>query len=252
MLVEGRIKAMVQPGTGQELLSSAFSPRQNVTIVLSAAARIPRIVVSAPRYVSTCSVLTIDLSSSVGSGGLAWASIHYSVTSDNPSDNSQGRLASYLNTNFSNSIISRVRLSTLGNDFLAPGSTYVVNVEMCNFVGLCGSSSFLMTSTTESVLTVLIAGSPARQLRRSDSFKLSVNVVYLQQSCDGALSPSPSAFTFEWAVYQDDIQNISISSVANSAPYEFRLDPFVFSVQFNYEVKVLVRQQGTGSIIYLF
>jgi hypothetical protein len=93
----------------------------------------PRVVVHAPTVVSNASSFTLDVLSSQGNGGRAWASVHIvarSSTADVESVNA------FLNTSYS------VDPPTpLPARLLSAGHAYIFDVTVCNFLGECGVSS---------------------------------------------------------------------------------------------------------------
>jgi hypothetical protein len=134
------LKARCTSQTDPLCVSWPFSVPHNITVsvdldLLSAVV----VNLKIPSGLGACDDLSLDLSSSVGSGGRDWKFLSFAVSSSSSSSPLQQHL-----TNLTSSKSFSLSLSLpilLPNNLFARGASYSLTVELCSFLGNCGQTS---------------------------------------------------------------------------------------------------------------
>lgn len=141
-----------------------------------------------PAQVGNCSSLVLDVGSSRGSAGRSWTSYSMSVTSSTANTSS---ITEFLKRSFAPT--APLFISPL---FLVAGSSYTFTVTLCNFMGICGEISKIVSVRESNIPSFLIAGSPVRQMTVSQELKLATT---LQISRCG--DAGRSSVQYRWSVW---------------------------------------------------
>ena len=208
--------------------------RSAVSIGSPIAGIAPQIVVSVPAVVGSCDSLTIDISSSTGSGGRPWIVAMIQVRR---SDNGNiSLLQAYLNSTFKASPPTFVP-STL----IERGFSYIFSVYLCNFLSICNQASQVVVAVESVIPIVYLPGQPIRTTRRNSLVTIaSAASVSL---CSGDNSKSIS-LQYSWAISQNGIPLLSMSSVSND-PSKLILSPYILTANTYYTVQVTVTIKGS-------
>jgi hypothetical protein len=134
------LKARCTSRTDPLCVSWPFSVPHNITVSVNLD-MLSAVVVNLkiPSELGACDDLSLDLSSSVGSGGRDWKSISLMVSNSSSSSPLQQHL-----TNLTSSKSFSLSLSLpilLPNNLFARGASYSLTVELCSFLGNCGQTS---------------------------------------------------------------------------------------------------------------
>lgn len=198
----------------------------------------PVVVVVAPNVVSKCDGILIDLTGSSGSGGRAWDSVLFSVSSRH--EDSAGRIEAFLNTAFSVYPPSRV-----SKDLLQSGETYFVTVELCNFLKACSQKVFSFSVSQSAIPTVVIYGSDPRIVRRSEKVRLEA-AAYLP-GCNGQSSNLNLRYVWALQVLQASGTFASSGLASESRdPQIFLLPENVLTAGLTYRANVEVFHDATS------
>ena len=131
-IVDALIRAKCLKGTVCSKNFLMQSSGNSVIVLKPLIALVPSVMLIVPTQTGSCNNLTVDLSSSSGSGGRYWSAVHFTVKAADGDDS----LKTYLNENYnfqSNMIIvPRSKLST---------TTYQITASLTNFLGSTGSQS---------------------------------------------------------------------------------------------------------------
>lgn len=227
-LVPHKLKASCPAaGNARSCMSWNFSVPVNESISAPAAPLVPIVSVSAPALIGSCSLFTLDLTSSSGSSGRSWATV--SITAQSPSlavDTQQLNL--YLQRSYTLSPPTQIP-----SQLLEVG-LYSFSIVLCNFLGSCGQGSHSLTVTATQVPTVTIFGSSYVQILRSASLSLSSDAFI--SSCDGT-SEARSGIVLAWTVYQAGSLNVSIVSSSRQAD-TFVLPAYSLNAQTLYRINL--------------
>lgn len=197
-----------------------------VVIQAPAVAVQPKVQLFAPAVIGVCDDLTLDASTSVGSGGREWSKVTFSVYS---LAGVSSALQLFLKTNVT-ALYPPVPIPA----YLIPaGSKVSFTVTLCNFIGACGSATAQVVKKDSSVPLLSLPGSAYRQVYRKNS--VLVSSLTAMSNCNGSLSSQ--VFSYMWTVSLYGVQNLSLASVSKD-PSRFLLNPFVLNVKNVYQVCV--------------
>ena len=126
---------------------------------------VPSIVLTAPTKIGPCNDLTIDLSSSTGSGGRPWSSVVWTVLVENGD-------ATTVNAFLTSNFLLTSSFATIPGSMLIR-TTYSIGVTIANFLGDSASSASIVSVTGDPNLPVVsILGAVSRTIRSSDALIL--------------------------------------------------------------------------------
>eukprot|EP01038_Epipyxis_sp_PR26KG_P007133 gene7133-9734_t len=198
---------------------------------------IPPIVnINVQPIVSICSGARMDLTSSTGSAGRPWLSTKFEVIS---SSSTNYAIVAYLNRTYDSS-----KPLTIPASLLESGFSYSVSVTKCNFLTSCGSSlaTFSVSTSTDSIPLVVVAGSKYRQIFTSQSLVLYSLLSYTP--CD----QSKVSFTYSWAI-SETVTGKFIGGSESFDPSKLVVSPFKLSTLTRYEISVNIYNNYTGPVI---
>ena len=226
---------------GQNCSSWNYTTSSNVSISAPISIDTPIVVIAAPLTISKCDSLSIDISSSTGSGGRAWASYEFKVFDNkNSSDRSDidGTVSKmvmlYLQTSFS---ISPPMALPQG---ILEISTYTIAVKLINFLGAEGQNSVTVSVISKSVPVVQIYGTATREMFRRQSLMLLSDSFVTQCIIGGGSFRTSNHLEYKWSVQKDGSDTIEkIFSSARSAS-AFKLKPFSLVAGTTYTISLSV------------
>ena len=217
---------------------------QDISVQAPASPSTPVVALTLPSVISACANLAVDLSTSSGSGGRAWAQPTFGVTGD--SDTSE--MADFLNMNFSIS-----PPSTIPARLLLRGGTFALTAKLCNFLGACGSGSaaVLVSPIEDLVPIVTIPGQRYRTTTSSTPLILSADARVVQ--CNAMEVRSGLRYT--WTVFDENIASTTLSS-ESADPSKFRLSAHRLTPLHYYEIQLQVlyipSAQVTRTSVFVF
>ena len=140
----------------------------------------PLVSISSPSTVGSCDDFLLDISSSSGNGGRAWASVSITVTCTGSTNNASVVQA------YVDSAYQANRVTTIPYSLLVAGLSYGIDVSLCNFLGMCSSGSHQFTKMATIMPSVTVYGNSLRSgLFRPNSFSISGLATYMW--CEGGL-----------------------------------------------------------------
>ena len=204
-----------------------YAPVSTVIVKAPLIATPPVVSLSMPALIGSCNNLTIDLSSSSGSGGRPWHVIRIDVRSIDPNVSS---IAQFL--------LQEYKLyppTPIPRTLLQPGYGYTFIATLCNFLGGCSSATERVIVSTGVVPSLHLDGSSQITLHRRDVLELTVTAYTTE--CDG--SRSSANIMYFWSI------STSLGALIGPAyksfsvdPRKFKLKPNTFSVSQFYTVTV--------------
>lgn len=197
---------------------------------------VPTVVVNGPSVVGPCSSLSIDLTSSSGSGGRVWSSVVFRVTNiatltptptpTPPASSAAAAAATAMQSFLQQSSVGTPPIIAIPQNILTPGY-YNVGVTLCNFLGSCGVGGLLVTVTATLLPAVIIPGPLDIHIARQSL--LTLTAIAAETSCTGSSSWTPQQAsetpTVTWAVYEGNSPNVLLHSQSIQANV-FLLAPF--------------------------
>jgi hypothetical protein len=170
--------------------------------------------ISAPFLIGACDNLTIDLTSSSGSGGRIWNNVTIDVRSTDPN---ASRIDDFLQTEY---IISPP--TSIPRDLLKTGYGYTFIATLCNFLGSCSSSSQRVVASSDVVPIVSFIGTDRITIHKKDSLELSVDA--FTSTCDGSLSRA--SMEYFWTFFSTEGMMVGNQYKSKSVnPKKFILKP---------------------------
>ena len=141
----------------------------SLSVTVPSSSMLPTVSATSSSFLGKCADLDIDLSASRGSLGRAWYSIVASVTSSLDTQANVDSIVNYfnfpLNQTKSNALV-------VPRSYLKSGAVYTISVQLCNFLHGCASHALNVAVTADTAPSVLIEGSPFRNIFRGDEFFL--------------------------------------------------------------------------------
>lgn len=205
--------------------SWSYSPPMTVLVLPPSAPFIPVVTFSMPSVLGLCSSLTIDLTSSSGSGGRSWRNVTLEVQS---SSTTKSQISQFLSSSYEFCPPTPIPAS-----MMAVG-TYSFTFTLCNFLGYCGQASSTVSVVNMQLPSLVINGLSSPQMYTSSS--LSLSAVAYMPSCVNSGSSS-SNILLSWTVLQNGVQNKSITSISLQSNI-FLLKPYSLAVNTIYTIQV--------------
>ena len=106
------------------------SSGNSVIVLKPLIALVPSVMLIVPTQTGSCNNLTVDLSSSSGSGGRRWSAVHFTVKAADGDESLETYLNAHYNFLTNIIIVPRSKLST---------TTYQITATLTNFLGSSGS-----------------------------------------------------------------------------------------------------------------
>ena len=156
----------------------------------------PNVVVSVPTAIGACDNLTLDATSSSGSGGRPWRSVSIAVE-DSSGSLHVSALQSFLSKDPGSILLSSPPRPVPGR-LLTHGSTYTFQVSLCNFLGACGSTLRSVETVSVPVPRLSLLGEPVRTVSRSAL--LSVDSSATLSACTSSSSVATLSYSYSWGI----------------------------------------------------
>jgi hypothetical protein len=213
--------------------SSSDSSDYSAMIANAVAPTTPLVSISAPSSVGSCDDISLDISSSSGSGGRGWLRVSITVTSTGSTANTT-IVQEYIDSTYTG-----VGEVTVPYDRLHPGVSYSFSVRICNFFSKCASSTKQVTKVDTVMPSVKIFGATLRSGRFRPK-KISLSGRTAVESCDGDESASSrnasSVISTAWRCYQGGVLQTELVSTSKN-PSKFILPAFSLGAGLVYEVQ---------------
>ena len=196
----------------------------------------PRVMISAPSFVSAGRDLSIDISLSSGALGKPWKSLSITVSSTNSS--AVGLLRDFLDSVHDSSLFPL----PISHNMLSANSSYDFVVRLCNVYDLCGTGVQSVTVSGFVIPTVLIQGPKVLTIPSKSSLFLQSSISF------GAFTdviPSEDV-VYSWCVNSNERRDSTITSTAVSAT-NFLIKPYTLVSKAIYEVILTVSYQNMSS-----
>ena len=207
------------------------SRSDNITIQRSSSVITPSVVAVGPEYITPCMALVIDLSSTSGSGGREWEKVAVTITAAN------GKDTFAMTTNVQKQISNFSTHVVVPHRFLESTSSYSFIFTYCNWLGLCGSSSYQVTVTNISFSSVSILGPKVRSMNVYESLTL-----YSRISPSSCSNTTSSELLIIWRAYRNGVQLPTLINQSNDSNI-FYLESYSFVPEESYEIGLSVHDR---------
>lgn len=179
----------------------------------------PVAVLQAPRYLGVCDNLTLDATTTYGSGGRAWSSASFSVAVDSDVSADLSSIRALLS-----GMLDVTRVHTLPGRLFNFSTNYYFTVVVTTFLGGTGRASVAVMRNSTGLPQLAILGAASRTVAPADAVVLSA---YAEPSPCGPAASS-MALTYRWKVYKDlDYVGSVVSTSTN--PRIMRLEPYTLA-----------------------
>ena len=171
---------------------------------------VPTVILSSPTLMGACDDWTLDLSSSLGSGGRTWTNVTFVITSTAPNVT---EIQTFLDVEYQLS-----PPSAISHELLHVGYKYYVTATLCNFLGGCSSSNEVVINIVSfQIPTVGIVGSSTRTMLRKSLLEISGSAYTLDCSTNtgtntGTGLKSYTDLVYSWIVDVDGADQRGIVS----------------------------------------
>ena len=211
----------------------AYSYNVRTTIAPAVSPIEPKLQISMPETIGQCTDLSIDLSSSSGSGGQPWT---YAISVFSSTENNTTALENYLA-----SLPSQytVPIAIFASYFARP-DVYSFVITLCNFLSTCTTKQTRLLIVNTQIPTVSVVGPVTRTQKRSH--ELVIHGYGSVANCTGF--PSSENIKYEWSMQQNGI-HVNLPSTSRQ-PNVYRLPAYTLSTQFSYTVTLSVSDKLTG------
>jgi hypothetical protein len=194
----------------------------------------PIVILSVPTQIAPCSLLRLDVSGSVGSGGRDWQSYRFVVR------NSRAFGMEFLEEFLHSSSYSLVPATPIPSSFLLPDSVYSIELTLCNFLSACGTSTVTVrvTNLTTPAFALFLLGMP--QVTIFPKGVLRIQTQPLVTVCNDSSGDSQAVATNSVYNWQVTLVNGSVLSTVRSKsldPLTFYLPSFSLQPEKEYIIK---------------
>jgi hypothetical protein len=166
----------------------------------------PAVSISAPAVLGGCDDLRLDISSSTGSGGRAWANVTAAVSA-----------LSGVDSTAVSSALAAIRVWTpppvLPSRLFQRGVTYNFAVTLCNFLGQCNTGSKKVLTLNETVPSLSLPGPALRSITTREQLNLASSAFV--STCDG--KRSSTGLTYQWALSLGNVAVLGLTSTAKDS-----------------------------------
>jgi hypothetical protein len=236
---EGVLKARCTSQMDPTCSSWRSNDHQNTTIRSSDVVVSPVVTVSMTSEICSCDDLTLDLTSSSGSGGRPWRSFSVNVVGSSPQITF---LQEYLSSLSMDPLSVRTPIF-IPNSLLSSGHSYSFELTLCNFLGRCGSKrKSVVVSSSINVPVVYLNSQNLISIYRNSSLSIFGNA-YTPICGAGRNSFSLS---YSWTISLQKVLQSSPELQSTSVnPREFHLPPYRLKEGSLYIVKLTVTNQNS-------
>jgi hypothetical protein len=196
---------------------------------------VPIVLLSAPAEITPCSLLRLDVSGSVGSGGRDWQSYRFVVR------NSRSFGMESFEEFLHSPSYKLIPATPIPSSFLLPNSAYFIELTLCNFLSACGKSSVTVrvTNLTTPAFALYLLG--MSQLTILPKNELRVQTQPLVTACNGSNGDFATSIAANAVyVWQVMFANGSVLNTIRSRsvdPLVFYLPSFVLRPDMEYIIK---------------
>ncbi|RYH21882.1 hypothetical protein EON65_19985, partial [archaeon] len=221
----------------------------NVTVATPTSGIRPSIVFTAPSKITSCSPLTLDISSSTGSGGRPWSTYEFEVFDSVAAQAKE--IESYLNGDD----YSLFPVSPIPAFLFRKGRTYIFQLRLCNFLQSCSISRHLVavgSETDSAVLSATIFGMQSRHILPSTEVLLQAQARFeiCNQSTQLSEEMSQSVpLLFSWRVSLENGTILSSLLSTSNNPRQFRLPAYTLVPNMRYVVWLSLQATAPTSTI---
>ena len=191
--------------------------------------QLPTVVLSLPSTIGSCTSLSLDTTSSTGSGGRAWR--NSSVIIQSSDDANSIELLQFLQANF-----QPTSPLVIPSHFFIAGRSYNFLVTLCNFLGACSQSNQKVSVLSTIVPVVTIPGSSLRTMKKSNV--LSVLAQAQISVCEGD-SNDIVPLAYSWTIYEGNRLDASLVTTSRD-PSRLLLNAYSLNVMTMYRMVVTV------------
>jgi hypothetical protein len=196
----------------------------------------PVVQMSAPRLISPCQSLSIDLTSSTGNGGRNWKSIKL-LARQSPAISDIQPLNQFLTKNY-----TFFPPGVIPSTYFTKGTNYTFQATLCNFLGSCGSKFIQVTindNDNSLIPFATIQGSTTLNIYRRFSLQLKSSAYTI--NCRG--ETSYQSLFYDWRIINNrnssDSATKSIKSTSTN-PSNYNLPTFTLSALTTYTIQLTV------------
>ena len=193
------------------------APSTTVRIQSPPVAFIPVVVVSSVSTLGLCEDFVLDLSASFGSGGRAWQSMSFLVTSDAPD---AVVLEQVLNSPHMRVLASVSNVFVVESSNFTAGHVYGISIALCNFLSSCGQTLFSLTVGSLPTPSVNVVGPDVVFSTRGKA--VSLKAAAYTPSCSGLSSAANLKFSWSLTIRHGDVFGNSVDlnslQIASTAP----------------------------------
>eukprot|EP01038_Epipyxis_sp_PR26KG_P005469 gene5469-7572_t len=193
---------------------------------------VPKINIIAPSVIGSCQSLTVDASSSSGSGSRSWSNISIAVGSLTANVSAMNQ---YLSSKFTVSPPTVIPAS-----IIPTSASFYILLKMCNFLGQCSQTSKQVSVIASLIPVASIPGDSVKQITKASVLRLD-SVAFVQQ-CGG--STSTSGLSLTWSVTKNNAQLFQLVSTSKD-PTKFRLPSYSFPSLGNFLITLTVQITAT-------
>jgi hypothetical protein len=196
----------------------------------------PLVQMSAPRLISPCQSLSIDLTSSTGNGGRNWKSIKL-LARQSPAVSDIQPLNQFLTKNYTFSPPGMIP-----STYFTKGTNYTFQATLCNFLGSCGSNFIQVTindNDNSLIPFATILGSNALNMYRR--FALQLRSSAYTVNCRG--ETSYQSLPYDWKIMNNKNSSDSLTKSIKSTstnPGNYILPAYSLSSLTTYTVQLIV------------
>ena len=213
---------------------------QNVTVISASSPLVPQVNIAAPATIDSCSSLFLDATNSVGSGGRKWSSVSMSVSDSKTRQ--PLKLQNFLSRNYSVYVPSPIP-----KDLLTAGHVYTFTLTLCNYLGICGSDSHVVTVFNFGLENgkspiVIIPGQKYLNLVPANS--LTLRAVAFTQSCSGI--QTSANISYFWYIINVNRSMPSIIQSISQDPSIYKLPSYSLPADNQFIITVNVTSLSSG------
>jgi hypothetical protein len=234
------LNGTVQASCSSSASACPYVPPSGTNAVAPSNPLYPSIKISMPPTIGVCMNVSVDASSSYGSGGRDWMHVVWTVSAGNGTDASAIQNALSFYTDISSPFV--LDSSLLGF------TTYTITLGLTNFLGMTSYASSDVTKlyvnkTSSGVVTyqptVDIMSSKFRTTKPANTFTARATATL-------PVCASGQALTYSWYAYRNYIYQSSIKS-SSADPRRLLIDQYTLSAGQSYQFVVTVTASGGGS-----
>eukprot|EP01038_Epipyxis_sp_PR26KG_P012970 gene12970-17391_t len=191
----------------------------------------PQVCILAPNVIGSCDSLTLDATSSIGSGGRSWTNISVTVSSGSTDNfNNITDLEMFLSKSYKFSPPSSIEASLIPKGF-----SYRFVVTLCNFLGACASASKVVLAMNVMIPSVTIPGESLLKINSYSSLSISSNAFIA--ACDSSVVTTGLSYT--WSISSNNVPILSLYS-SSKDPSKFKLSAYTLPTNKLYTVSITV------------